>query len=224
MTGERMRVAVLGAGGHGAVVAEAALAGGSLEPVCFLDDSAGVHGTKILGLPVVGAIGALELIPSDVTGVLLGVGNNRHRLRLLELARTRGVDRPVVIHPRACVSPSASLAGGTMVAAGAVIGTRAVIGSGCIINTGATVDHDCVLGDVVHVAPGAHLAGSVRVGSRSFIGIGACVIPGIEIGDGALVAAGAAVIRDVFPNVRVAGVPARPMDIGNASGEWDARR
>lgn len=224
MTGERMRVAVLGAGGHGAVVAEAALASGTFEPVCFLDDFAQTHGTKVLGLPVIGAIGTLELLPPEVTGVLLGLGNNRHRLRLLELARARGFDRPVVIHPRAYVSPSARLAGGTVVAAGAVIGTRTVIGSGCIINTGATVDHDCVLGDVVHVAPGAHLAGSVRVGNRSFIGIGSCVIPGIEIGDGALVAAGATVIRDVLPNVRVAGVPARPMEIGNASGEWDARR
>lgn len=224
MTGERMRVAVLGAGGHGAVVAEAARASGILEPVCFLDDFPAMHGSKILGLPVLGAIGTLELIPADVTGVLLGLGDNRHRSRLLELARQRGLDRPVVVHPRAFVSPSASLAGGTVVAAGAIVGTRAVIGSGCIINTGATVDHDCVLGDVVHIAPGAHLAGGVRVGTRCFIGIGSCIIQGIEIGDGALVAAGATVIGDVFPGVRVAGVPARPMDIGSASGEWDVRR
>lgn len=224
MTGERMRVAVLGAGGHGAVVAEIARVSGTLDPVCFLDDFPAVHGTRILGIPVLGAIGALELLPPDVTGVLLGLGNNRHRAQLLELARQRGLDRPVVVHPRAVVSPSASLAGGTVVAAGAVVGTRSVIGSGCIINTGATVDHDCTLGDVVHVAPGAHLAGGIRVGARSFIGIGACVIQGIDIGEGALVAAGATVIRDVLPGVRVAGVPARPLDIGSASGEWDARR
>ncbi len=222
--GERMRVAVIGAGGHGAVVVEIARAGAVLEPVCFIDDFTALHGSRILGLPVLGPTGDLSTLPAEVSGVLLALGNNRNRAALLALAHARGLDCPVAIHSHAWVSPSAQLAAGTVVAAGAVVSARAVVGPACIINTGASVDHDCILSTAVHVAPGAHLAGGVKIGARAFIGIGASVIQGIAIGEGALVAAGAVVVCDVLPGVRVAGVPARPMDIGGQSGEWDPRR
>ena len=81
-----------------------------------------------------------------------------------------------------------------------------------IVNTNATVDHDCVLSDGVHVAPGAVLAGAVSVGCGSLIGIGARVLPGVEIGERATVGAGAVVITTVEPGTTVAGVPARVID------------
>jgi sugar O-acyltransferase (sialic acid O-acetyltransferase NeuD family) len=219
-----MRVVILGAGGHGAVVAECVRAANQLEPLGFLDDDAALHGKQVLGLPVLGAIGALDALPAEAEGVLLAVGNNRSRVALLGTARARGVDRPVVVHPRAWVSPSAQLAAGTVVVGGAVINARALVGPACIINTCASVDHDCVLGEGVHVAPGARLAGGVRVGARSFIGMGAMVIEGVSIGEGCLVAAGAVVLRNTLPGERVAGVPARPMPIGDSSRNWDTKR
>jgi sugar O-acyltransferase (sialic acid O-acetyltransferase NeuD family) len=219
-----MRVVILGAGGHGAVVAECARAGGQLQPIGFLDDDPALRGTHVLGLPVLDAIGTLEALPPEVDGVVLAVGSNRNRGALLELARSRGLDRPVVVHPRAWVSPSAQLAAGTVVVGGAMVNARAVIGPACIVNTAASVDHDCVLGEGVHVAPGARLAGGVKVGARSFIGMGAAVIEGVAIGDGCLVAAGAVVLRDLAPGERVAGVPARPMTTGGADRHQDAKR
>lgn len=90
-----------------------------------------------------------------------------------------------------------------------MLGARARTGEGCIVNTGATVDHDCVLGDFVHVAPGVNLAGTVTVGDNVMIGIGASVVPGITIVAGATVGAGAVVIRDVPAGATVVGVPAR---------------
>jgi len=36
-----------------------------------------------------------------------------------------------------------------------------VLGDLVIVNTGATVDHDCVLEEGVHVSPGCHLTGNV---------------------------------------------------------------
>jgi acetyltransferase-like isoleucine patch superfamily enzyme len=77
-----------------------------------------------------------------------------------------------------------------------------------IVNTGATIDHDCVLGDGVHVCPGAHLAGEVRVGDETWIGIGASVVQSVCIGSRAVVGAGAVVIGDVPDDVTVVGVPA----------------
>ena len=79
-----------------------------------------------------------------------------------------------------------------------------------ILNTGATVDHDCVIGDAVHIAPGSHLAGNVTLEEGVFLGIGTVVIPGRRIGAWTRVGAGAAVVHDLAANVTAIGVPARP--------------
>jgi acetyltransferase-like isoleucine patch superfamily enzyme len=86
------------------------------------------------------------------------------------------------------------------------------LGTGCIVNTAATVDHDCILGDGVHIAPGAHLAGGVRIGARSWFGIGAVARQGITIGADVLVGAGAVVIRDIADGKTVIGNPAREVN------------
>jgi serine acetyltransferase len=71
------------------------------------------------------------------------------------------------------------------------------------------VEHECELGEAVHVAPGACLAGRVRVGAYAFIGIGAQVIQCLAVGEGATVGAGAVVIADVPDGATAVGVPAR---------------
>ena len=61
---------------------------------------------------------------------------------------------------------------------GVVINADTAIGKHCIINTNASVDHDCVVEDFVHISPNSGLAGGVEVGEGSQIGIGASVIRG----------------------------------------------
>jgi sugar O-acyltransferase (sialic acid O-acetyltransferase NeuD family) len=92
---------------------------------------------------------------------------------------------------------------------GAVIQSCVSIGKHCIINTTASVDHDCLLEDYVHISPNATLCGAVSVGEGSQVGAGAVVIPGIKIGKWSLVAAGAVVMKNVPDNVLVLGNPAR---------------
>ena len=102
-----------------------------------------------------------------------------------------------------------ALGAGTVVAALAVVNPGAIIGEASIINTGSIIEHDCRLGDHVHLAPGAVLGGEVVVESLAMIGLGACVLPGVRIGSGSLVAAGALVRSDVPPGCVVAGLPGR---------------
>jgi acetyltransferase-like isoleucine patch superfamily enzyme len=75
------------------------------------------------------------------------------------------------------------------------------------------VDHDCQLGDHVHIAPGAVLSGGVRIGAYSHVGTGASVRQDLCIGSEAIVGVGAAVIADVKDRSIVVGVPARILDI-----------
>lgn len=95
--------------------------------------------------------------------------------------------------------------------AGAVVNAGVRINPGAILNTCCSIDHDCLLGDAVHISPGARLAGGVQVGDLSWIGIGASVRQLICIGQRVMVGAGSAVVGDIPDDVTVAGVPAKRM-------------
>ena len=118
--------------------------------------------------------------------VFVAVGNNYHRRK-----ESRKSNGPFIklIHPSAQVSPSAHIGTGTIVMAGAVIQANAVIGQHCIINSCASVDHDCVLDDFVHIAPGAHLCGTVHVAEGSMVGTGVCIAQNCTIPEWSLVKA-----------------------------------
>jgi acetyltransferase EpsM len=94
-----------------------------------------------------------------------------------------------------------------------VIQAGAAIGSHCIINTSASIDHDCVLADFVHVSPNATISGNVTVGEGTHIGAGATIIQGVTIGKWCTIGAGAVVIRDVPDNATVVGVPGKIIKI-----------
>lgn len=200
------RLAILGASGHGKVVADTA------EyydwQVEFFDD-AWPEQQRNGAWPVVGDTMALLVGLERFDGILVAIGDNRiRRSKLLEL-QAAGARLITLIHPSASLSRHACLGIGSVVLAGVVVNADVRIGLGAILNTGCSVDHDCLLGEVVHVSPGARLAGGVRVGDLSWIGIGASVRQLVRIGGGVMVGAGAVVIADVPDGVTVAGVPAR---------------
>jgi sugar O-acyltransferase (sialic acid O-acetyltransferase NeuD family) len=202
-----LRLLIVGAGGHGAVVAETAAATGSWKAIEFIDDK--LAGTEVVGFAVLPAGGDLGDHLNDATELVVAVGNNARRLELLKTAAKSGASLAKVIHPSAQISGSAVVDAGCVVFAGVVVNARAKVGVGTILNSAATVDHDCVLGDGVHVSPGANLAGGVTVGECSWIGIGSAVREGVTIGDDVMVAAGAAVVSDIPDRATVGGVPAR---------------
>jgi sugar O-acyltransferase (sialic acid O-acetyltransferase NeuD family) len=202
-----MRLLIAGAGGHGRVVADAALAGGGFSHVEFLDDAKSAMTRE--GWPVVGELADLSGQTAADTAFVAAFGDAKLRLEVLLRAIERGFHCPPVIHPAAVVSAHSEIGLGSVIFAGAIVNVGARLGSGCIINTGATVDHDCRLLDGVHVGPGAHLAGGVRLGERSWFGIGAVARQGITVGNDVTVGAGAVVVADVPDGVTVVGNPAR---------------
>ena len=203
------RLALLGASGHGKVVADAALAAG-WQDVVFFDDA--WPGVSLNGhWPVVGNTVTLLDRLHEFNGVLVSIGNCGVRWQKQQMLTAAGVSLTTVVHPHACVSPFARLGAGTVVMAGAVVNVDAVVGESSIINTGATVDHDGVLAHAVHISPGAHLSGNVSVGACSWIGVGAVVRQGSRIGAGVIVGAGAVVVTAVADGLTVIGSPARVM-------------
>ena len=205
-----MRLIIAGAGGHGRVVADAALATGAYSSLAFLDDRNSNLETSE-GWRIVGELKSLGNFAAEYHAFVAGVGNAALRLELLSRARTLGFNCVSIIHPAAVVSTYCSIDEGSVVFSGGCINVGARIGAACIINTGATVDHDCVLADGVHVCPGAHLAGSVEIGPRTWFGVGAVAREGIKIGADVIVGAGAVVVKDVPDRATVVGNPAREL-------------
>jgi sugar O-acyltransferase (sialic acid O-acetyltransferase NeuD family) len=206
------RLAILGAGGHGKVVADTAVESG-WDDLTFFDDGAEPQGS-IGGWLVVGGSDALRASLDGFTAVVVAIGHNRVRLAKTRELIAVGAKLATLIHPRAYVARDVRIGPGTVVLAGAVVQPGSAIGTAVIVNTGATVDHDCALGDGVHVCPGANVAGCVSVGDCAWLGIGCSVRQTLTIGADAVVGGGAAVVADVADGTTVVGVPARPMKEG----------
>lgn len=209
-------LAILGAGGHARVVADAATAAG-WGTVQLFDDAVAQRPTSG-PWPVVGRVSDLMAGGGAFDGAIVAIGDCTLRLSLHAALREAGAPLCTIVHPRAWISPHACLGAGSVAMAGVVVNVGASIGEACILNTGCTVDHDCRLRDGVHVAPGAHLSGGITVGARSWIGVGASVRQGVVIGADALVGAGAVVVSPVADRTTVVGSPARPLSRGVRHG------
>lgn len=203
------RLAILGASGHGKVLADIAELCGWRE-VVFYDDAWPAR--QLNGhWPVVGNSAALLRQLPSVDGVIVGIGSNKVRHDKQQQLAAAGAPIVSLIHPQAVISRHSVIGVGSVVMAGVVVNIDSRIGPGAILNTGCSVDHDNLLGDFVHLSPGAHLAGGVTVGDLSWVGIGACIRQMIQIGSGVVIGAGAVVVKPVADGTTAVGVPARSL-------------
>ena len=198
------RLVIIGAGGHGKVVADNAVKNGYTD-ICFADD----HGEgTCMGFPIIGTTADLEKWNDGATDFVIGIGNNAVREKI---ARKFAVNWVRLIHPSAQIGLGVTIGRGTVVMAGAVINPCARVGEHCIINTGAVVEHDNVIEDYVHISPNAALGGTVRIGKLTHVGIGATVRNNIDICGGCTIGAGAAVVKHIQTGGTYVGVPARKL-------------
>ena len=197
---------IVGASGHGKVVADIAEKSKVYDCVMFLDDDKAKK--ECGGFPV---IGGMEQVYRwyENSDFFVAIGDNSVREQLYSELKKRGVPLAVLIHPTAVVGRNVRIGNGSVVMAGAVINSEVQIGEGCIINTCASIDHDCVLGNYVHVSVGAHLAGNVHIKDNTIIYAGATVINNIRIVGNCIIGAGAVIVENVSEMGTYVGVPAK---------------
>ena len=207
------RYAIWGSAGHAKVLASLiAIRGGR---VVALFDRRNVI-SPLPGVPVyVGEEGferwaaATESL-SEVFGlVAIGGTHGRDRIAIQQRFGLRGLRVEAIVHRDASVCVTARLGAGTQVLAQAVVAADARVGAACIVNHRASIDHECIVGDGVHLAPGATLCGLVTLHHNVMVGAGAVVLPRLSIGENSIIGAGAVVTHDVPPNVVMVGIPAR---------------
>ena len=209
---DRGELVIFGAGGHAAVVADAAVAAGFVLAGVLASPRPETGGQPPFGgVPWLGDPDrpdpALDDLLARGAFVHAAIGDAAIRRRWLEPRTTSAV---AIVHPSAVISPSATIEPGAFVGPRAVVNARAVVERGAIVNTAAVVEHDARVGAFAHVAPGSILLGAASVGGSAFVGGGGIVLPGVTIGEGAVVGAGGVATRPVPPGETAIGVPARP--------------
>ena len=196
------RLIIIGAGGHGKVIADAALKNGYTN-ICYIDD----HATgDVMGFPIIGTSADIECLNDDSTDFITGIGNNDVRKTIAE---TYNVNWVSIVHPSAQIGFDAEIGKGTVVMANAVVNVCAKIGEHCIINTGAIVEHDNVIENYAHISPNVALGGTVRIGSLTHVGIGATVKNNTDICSDCTIGAGAVVVKNIKEPGTYVGVPIR---------------
>ena len=198
----KKRVAIIGAGGHAKVVASILIAQGH-HIIGFYDDDSQKWGESILGIPIIGSVSELTSVTCD--GAIIGVGDNKTRK---QLAERMDLDWITAIHPFSWVHPDVSIGVGTIVCAGSIVQPGAKIGNHVILNTRASVDHDCVVGDYVHISV-AHLAGAASTDEGAFLALGSTVLPGLNVGAWAHLGAGSVATKNIPAGSVAIGSPAR---------------
>lgn len=135
---------IIGAGGHGKVVAEIAEDLG-YKKIDFLDDNAP---------EAIGKIGDIEKY-IDYGEAFCGIGNNKIREDIIQKIKKAGYTLATLVHPSAYISRSVKIGQGTVIEPRAMINTNSIIGEGTIISLGSLIDHDVVIGKYAHINSGA---------------------------------------------------------------------
>lgn len=198
---------IVGAGGHGRVLADALRLEGR-KVAGFVDPEGDPAG---LPLPLLGGDAALDDWPD--CGLVNGIGGpagSDLRRRVQRRLEAGGRCFSGVRHPSAIVAATAEIDPTVQLLARTVVQPGARLEAGVIVNTGAIVEHDCVIGAFSHCAPGSILCGGVTVGEDCHIGAGAVIREGVRLGDRIVVGAGAVVVRDCpDAGAVLLGAPAR---------------
>lgn len=163
-------------------------------------------GARKFGYAVLGTDTELPALLGDYAHALVSVGQIKTpdpRIRLFDLLQQNSCTLPIIVSPRAYVSPHASLGAGTIVLHGAVVNAGAVVGRNCILNSQSLVEHDAIVADHCHIATGAAINSGVRIGAASFIGSHSCVRQGINIGERCLIGMGQRVLSDCRPGTHI---------------------
>ena len=211
-----IKTVIVGAGGHARVIFEILRHDRNIKVVAFVDNVADTSNEMIRNIPVVGGHSILpNLLNENVTGAIIGVGDNKLRSTHFEMIKNLGFEIIKAIHPTSHIAYDVKIGDGVVISTGATIATETIIGDNVIINTGAIVEHENIIEDGVHIAPGTSIAGRVTIKKGTFIGIGSVIKEYITIGENVVIGAGSVVLDDIPDNAVAVGSPARIVKINN---------
>lgn len=202
------KLVIIGASGHGKVIADIAIHLG-YDNIIFLDDNPDL---KMVGdFTVVGNCSKINYYIDREYDFVVGIGNAYIRERILTELSAKKCKIVSLKHPMSNMAFNVKVGLGTIVMPGATINEGTVIGKGCIVNTKATIAGNAIIEDFAHVSVGAMIGRNTKIGDKTWIGIGAKVLDNVNICSECMIGAGAKVDKDIKFSGKYVGVPIRAL-------------
>lgn len=198
---------ILGAGGHGKVVADAAKKMKQWQEIYFLDDN--LVGQKLLEILVKDKLSNAKQYIQENPEYIVAIGDNYSRREVQQNLVELGCKLATIIHPFSNIGDGVEIGEGTVILSGVVINPSSIIGKGCILNTSTSVDHDSNIKDYVHLSPGVRIAGNVTIGTNTWLGINSTVINNVKIVDNCVVGANSLIREEILETGTYVGNPIR---------------
>jgi len=201
------KVVVIGSGGHSKVVIDILLKLNDVKIIGILDDNyQNLKYREILNIPILGELDLIKTFPKEYN-YIIAIGSNAIREKIAK--KYSNLNYLTAIDPTAVIGKSVDIGIGSVIMPKVVINSYSKVGNHCILNTGSVIEHDNIIDNFVHISPGAILCGGVKVKDKVWVGAGSVIIQGLTLKENSLIGAGSVVLKDVLPNLKVAGNPAK---------------
>tara|TARA_Y200000002_G_C22641885_1_gene647384 strand:+ start:798 stop:1454 length:657 start_codon:yes stop_codon:yes gene_type:complete len=213
-----MKIIIYGTGQIGRVVSQILKDAGH-EVIGYVDDNVSLHSKKINGIQVLGG-GRCLLKRKKYDRVCLGIGTIDTRKKTLGWLSKNKIKLMSAIHPSVIISSDAKIGKGVIIGANSVVYGNTKIGLGTFIGPSVTVSHDTIVGKFCLISVGSIIGARVIIQEEVFIGSGATLTPKrlkvdskLLVQKNAIIGAGSLVIENVKKKEKVAGVPAKPINL-----------
>ena len=157
------KILIVGAGSYGKIVCDAVISQGKYHVSGFLDDSLPV-GTVVMGdYKVLAGVESIDGLKRFAENFVVALEDNNDRLKAFE--EIKKILKPAtIVHSSAVVSSVVTLGEGSVVLANAVVNSS--VGVNSIVKPCVAIDHDCTIGDHVHLGIGTAVRSGVTVEDR----------------------------------------------------------
>lgn len=172
---------IIGAGGHGRCCADIAKAMNQFNKISFLDDVA--VNTVVNNLSVIGKVDEIPSFYDEYKNVVVAIGNNSVRRKLMKQCEDIGYKLVNLIHPLSSISSYTTLGKGNVVFPYTTIEANATINDGCILCSGCVINHDAHLESYCLVYANTTIRPNAYIGKETRIGSNCCVCTNITIKD-----------------------------------------
>lgn len=204
-----MRLAIIGSGDLGQLIAYHAKIDSGMDVVGYFDDTrTGV----VAGIQIFGGTKAIESFfhRHEFDALMVGVGYNHMAFRAEMYNRHSGtIPFANVIHSSSYIDKSAVIGQGLFILPHCTIDAHVVLGNNVLLNTATTVAHHTSVADHCFFAPSVAVAGKSRIGERVVLGINSTVIDHVNICADVRTGAGAVVTEDLTEPGLYLGIPAK---------------
>jgi sugar O-acyltransferase (sialic acid O-acetyltransferase NeuD family) len=204
------KIILIGGGGHCRSVIDAIESEGRYD-IAGIVDVPGKLYEKILGYEIFATDADIPRLAGEYKNFFITIGlirDYRPRLNMYESLKALNCEMPVIISPRAYVSPHTQIAAGTLVMPFAFINAGVSIGPNCIVNTSSIIEHDTIIGANNHISTACVVNGTCCIGDNNFLGTNATLLNNLVVGNNNLIGASSVVVKNVGDGLKLFGNPA----------------